>query len=161
MRTFIIADPTYYTKLRMREVQFALIIHMLLEEDKDVSNIKNLVEDLCVLSGARITNIHYAINELFTLKGKPKHLEYALMNKHIEIPFRTICTTFKKSNRKMYEELEKYVEEGGETLKPILHKEIHEDLEKFNLYIIRVFGKMANILKEGKIYDKRESIRFL
>lgn len=153
MREFIISDPEYYTKLRMREVQLYLIMFQIRQEERIEINTEELVQAVCNIAGAKATNINYALANLFTLRGKPTNIEYALLNKHLGVSMRLIQKICHKSNVTLYKELENYINEGGYPLKPILSQGIHDDIEKFNKTMIKLFKTASIFLERGRIYD--------
>ena len=152
-REFIMKSPSYYTKQRIKEVQFWLIIQQLKSEHGLSLYLDNIIENLSLLFGCKITNINYAIANLDFLINRPNALELGLTNKYADVQIRTVCKVAKIANKTVYNALEKYVEEGSPDLVPRLSEALAIDIEKFNTGMKSVFEHISNLIKPGVIYD--------
>ena len=146
-REFIMKTPTYNTKQRMKEVQFWLIIQQIKERYSTSIYIENVIENLSLLFGCKVTNINYAIANLDYLINKPKPLELGLLNKYADAQIRTICKVGRVANKTIYNALEDYVEEGSPELVPRLSDTVLIDIEKFIKGMDTVFGKISHLVK--------------
>lgn len=146
-RDFIMKTPSYTTKQRIKEVQFWLIVKQLKAEHSTSIYIDNIIENLSLLFGCKVTNINYAIANLDYMINKPNALELGLANKYVDVQIRTVCRVAKIANKTVYGALEKYVNEGSPDLVPRLSDTILIDIEKFIVGMSKVFDVISHLVK--------------
>jgi hypothetical protein len=157
-RTFILKDPTYRTQQRIQEVRFWLAIQQIKQHYRHNIYLENIIENLSMLFGCKVTDINYAIENLETYLNKPTPLELGLVHHYAQVQIRTICKIAHIANQTVYQSLREYVDQDSYELTPKMSDDLVHQIIKFNKGLTKLFDNMSHIVKEGTRLDRFEQI---
>lgn len=94
---------------RLELVRFSLVIKHF-EETGDNIFTQTIIETICQMTHAKITNVNYA-RAYVSRDGKATPVELGLLNEVHGVPYRTLCNLGKRSSATIKARLERYIKE--------------------------------------------------